>query len=66
MKKAHELRELPLEDLETLVRERAEELMHERIKLKMHQVDNPLHIRSMRRELAIIKTVINEKRRVAR
>jgi large subunit ribosomal protein L29 len=66
MKKAHELRELPLEDLESLERERAEELMHLRIKLKMHQIDNPLAVRQARRELAILKTVITEKRKAAR
>jgi large subunit ribosomal protein L29 len=66
MKKAYELRELPLEDLESLERERAEELMHERIKVKMRQSDNPLKVRTMRRELAAIKTVITEKKQAAR
>ena len=65
MKKAYELRELPLEDLESLARERAEELMHERIKVKMRQSDNPLKVRTMRRELAVIKTVITEKKQAA-
>jgi len=65
MKKAHDLRELPLEDLESIKQERSEELMHERIKLKMRQTDNPLKVRVLRRELAVLKTVINEKRRTA-
>ena len=43
-------------------RERAEELMNGRMKLKMRQNDNPLSVRNTRRELAVIKTVINEKR----
>lgn len=62
MKKAHELRDLPVEELESLVREKAEELMNLRIQLSMHQLDNPLRMREARREVAVIKTVITEKR----
>ena len=61
MKKAHELRDLHLEELETLVREKSEELMNLRIQLNMRQVDNPLQVREARREIAVIKTVITEK-----
>jgi len=66
MRKAHDLRELPLEDLESMERERAEELMNERIRVKMRQTDNPLKIRTLRRDLAVLKTVINEKKQAAR
>ena len=66
MKKAHDLRDLSLEDLVSLERERAEELMNLRLRLKLRQVDNPLSVRIMRREIAIIKTVITEKRKAAR
>ena len=62
MKKAHDLRDLPLEELETLVREKSEELMNLKIQLNMRQVDNPLQVREARREIAVIKTVITEKR----
>jgi len=62
MKKAHEYRDLPLEELETLVREKSEELMTLRIQLNMRQVDNPLQVREARRQIAVIKTVITEKR----
>ncbi len=65
MKKAHDLRDLPLEDLESLEAEKAEDLMQARIKLMMRQIDNPLAIRQMRREIAVIKTVITEKRNAA-
>ena len=60
MKKAHELRELPLEELEVLEREKSEELMNLKIQLKMQAMDNPLQVREARREIAVIKTVINE------
>ena len=65
MKKAHELRDLTVEDLEGLEREKAEELMNLRLRLKLRQIDNPLSIRTARRELAIIKTVITEKKQAA-
>ena len=66
MKKAHDLRDLSVEDLIDLEREKAEELMTMRIQLKMRQTDNPLAVRVARRDLAVIKTVINEKRKAAR
>ena len=62
MKKAHELRDLPLEELETLVREKSEELMNLKIQLNLRQVDNPLQVRHARRAIAVINTVITEKR----
>ena len=62
MKKAHELRDLPVEELESMEREKSEELMNLKIQLSMHQLDNPLRLREARREVAVIKTVITEKR----
>ena len=61
-RKAHDLREMTLSELESMVRERAEELMHLRMKLRLRQIDNPLSVRNARRELAVIRTVMNEKR----
>ena len=65
MKKASELRDLPVEELESLAREKSEELMNMRIQLKMRRMDNPLKVRQARREIAVIKTVINQKRATA-
>ncbi len=62
MKKAHELRDLPLEELETLEREKSEELMNLKIQVNMRTVDNPLQVRTARREIAVIKTIITEKK----
>jgi large subunit ribosomal protein L29 len=62
MKKAHDLRDLPLEELESLERDKAEELMNLKIRLNMRQLDNPLQVREARREIAVIKTVITQKR----
>ncbi len=61
-RKAHDLREMTLTELESLVRERSEELMQMRMKLRLRQIDNPLSVRNARRELAVIKTVLTEKR----
>jgi len=61
-KKAHDLRDLTIEDLKSLETEKAEELMNLRMRLKLRQVDNPLSIREARRELATIKTIITEKK----
>jgi large subunit ribosomal protein L29 len=60
--KAHELRDQSLEELVSLEKDKAEELMQMKIKLSMHQLDNPLQVRELRREVAVIKTVINQKR----
>jgi large subunit ribosomal protein L29 len=65
MSKPYELREQSLEDLESLARERSEELMQLRLRLKVHQVNDPLSVRMARRELARIKTLIGEKKRAA-
>jgi len=62
MKKAHELRDLPIEELESLLTEKSEELMNTKIRLKMRNLDNPLQVREARREIAVINTVITEKR----
>ncbi len=62
MKKANELRDLPLEELETLEREKSEDLMNLKIKLNMRAVDNPLQVRMARREIAVLKTLITEKK----
>ena len=63
--KAHELRDQSLKELESLEREKAEELMQMKIRLSMRQLDNPLQVRELRREVAVIKTVINQKRATA-
>ncbi len=62
MKKASEYREFSLEELESIMEEKSEELMNLKIRVKMHQVDNSLQVREMRREIAMIKTVIHEKK----
>jgi len=62
MKKAHEFRDMSVEELESLVTEKSEDLLNMRMKLKMRRMDNPLSVRIARRELAVIKTVMTEKK----
>ena len=62
MKKAHDLRDLAVEELENRVREKSEELMNLRIQLNVRQLDNPLRVRQTRREIAVLRTVINQKK----
>lgn len=65
MKKAHDLRDMSVEELETLVVEKSEDLLNMRMQLRMRRLDNPLSVRTARRELAVIRTVLNEKKRTA-
>jgi large subunit ribosomal protein L29 len=60
--KAHDLRDLAVEELENRVREKSEELMNLRLQHNMRALDNPLKVRQTRREIAVLKTVINQKK----
>ena len=62
LKRRHDLRDLAVEELENRVREKSEELMNLRIQLNMRQLDNPLRVRQTRREIAVLRTVINQKK----
>lgn len=61
--KAFEMRDLSAEELEARVAEESENLMTMRLQLKGRTLDNPLHYRQARRELARMRTVLNEKLR---
>ena len=62
MKKAHNFRDMSYEELETLVTEKSEDMLNMRMQLNMRRLDNPLTVRLARRELAVIKTVMTEKK----
>lgn len=65
MTKAFELRDLSADELEARVGEQAEQVMNLRLQLNSRKLDNPLSFREAKRELARMKTVLNEKRRGA-
>ena len=55
-----EIKELPPEELELRLLETYEEMYNLRFQHAMHQLDNPLRLRDVRRDIARIKTVLNE------
>ncbi|MDZ7860718.1 MAG: 50S ribosomal protein L29 [Candidatus Krumholzibacteriota bacterium] len=59
--KAVELREMMLEELRGRELELIEELIQYKLQLSIKRMDNPLKVRETKRELARVKTIINEK-----
>ena len=64
--KPHEMRELTLEELQHHVDGLVDELVHLKIKLSVKQLDNPLRVRILRKEIARGKTILRDKRMGAR
>jgi large subunit ribosomal protein L29 len=62
---ANDLREKNDEELTQLITERADELMHFRLQMATGVVDNVRTSREARREIARIKTILNERKRAA-
>lgn len=60
--KAHDMREMTLEELEAHHDALVDELVNLKIRLSMRQLDNPLRVRHLRRDVARAKTVLREKR----
>jgi large subunit ribosomal protein L29 len=58
--KAVKLRELTIDELHQKVRDLNEELFNLRFRNSVKQLDNPLKIREVRRDLARIRTVLHE------
>ena len=60
--KSHDMREMTLEELEAHHDSLVDELINLKIKLSMRQLDNPLRVRGLRRDVARANTVLREKR----
>ena len=60
--KTAELRDLGVEDLGTRERHLADQLFRMRIQKSMGQLEVPERIRTVRRDLARVKTVLRQKR----
>jgi large subunit ribosomal protein L29 len=56
------LKELSLDELRSKERELDDQLFRLRIQKSMGQLDVPLKVRAVRRDLARVKTLLNEKR----
>ena len=60
--KAAELRDLAPDELGTKERELTDQLFRMRIQKSMGQLENPDKLRTVRRDLARVKTVLKQKR----
>lgn len=58
--KAFELRELTEQDLRNRLKEEEENLMHLKFQKAISQVESPIKIRTTRRNIAVMKTVLQE------
>ena len=61
MTKAAELRELSVEDLRAKAKELDDQSFRLRLQKAMGQLESPIKVRTTRRELARIKTIIRQK-----
>jgi large subunit ribosomal protein L29 len=64
--KPHEMRELTLDELQNHLDGLVEEFVNLKIKLSVKQLDNPLRVRTVRKEIARARTVLRDKRLGAR
>lgn len=56
-----EIRDLTHEEMQQKERELAEELFRLKLRKSTGQLDNPMRLRSLRRDLARLKTIRNER-----
>jgi len=61
--KAKELRDLSAEELDQRLAELKEELFNLRFQLATGQLENPMRVRAIRKDIARVKTVITERTR---
>jgi len=64
MNKSEELRKLSLKELDMQLEDALLEMSNLRIQHSTRQLDNPLRIQQVRRDIARLKTIINEKSQV--
>ena len=58
--KASEIRELSKEELETKLKDLKAELFNLRFQLAINQLDNPMRINAVKKDIARVNTVIRE------
>jgi len=61
--RAKEIRDLTVEEVRQKERELAEELFRLRLRKSTGQLDNPMRLRTVRRDVARIKTIQHERTR---
>jgi len=60
MIKMEELKQMPLEEIKIRLQDVEEEYVNLKFQLALRQLDNPLKVRYVRRDIARLKTVIKE------
>lgn len=60
MIKMEEIKQLPIEEIKIRLRDAKEEFANLHFQLSLRQLDNPLKVRYLRRDIARLKTVIRE------
>jgi len=58
--KMHEIKELSRDEVELRLQDATEELYNLRFQHTVHQLDNPIRLRDVRKEIARLKTVLHE------
>ena len=58
--KASEIRAMSTEELETKVKDLKAELFNLRFQLAINQIDNPMRISAVKKDIARIKTILRE------
>ena len=59
--KASELRELTVEELQAKLKDLKEELFHLRFQLAVNQLDNPMRISAVKKDIARINTILRQR-----
>lgn len=59
--KAAEIRELSVDELELKVKELKEELFQLRFQHAINQLDNPMRLKAVKKDIARIKTVLRQR-----
>jgi large subunit ribosomal protein L29 len=58
--KTSELRNLSVEELKTKLKDAEEEMANLKFQLALHQLDNPVKVRGVRKDIARIKTLLHQ------
>ncbi|MBI5473636.1 MAG: 50S ribosomal protein L29 [Ignavibacteriae bacterium] len=59
--KAHDLNELPIEELKKRLAEEEQSLSNLRFQLATSQLESPIKVRTVRRDIARIQSILNQK-----
>ena len=59
--KASEIRAMSMEELKSKLKDLKSELLNLRFQLAMNQLENPMRVKAVRKDIARINTVISEK-----